>query len=320
MRLITPPLLGDAVNGPTGIPMATGTPGPAPSCGREFSLIIQEANNEHLPLTGFPNVDTSNNSDVPLVSYRINGDQLSVPALDNVPPELVPYQRDFATQRAAWNLFAAMIPADQRKMLAEFEVITDGPGGVLSAVEQTTSDPTRWILETDIADMPDTKNLAFTLLHEFGHLLTLNSSQVPPDFRVFGNPNNTRIRDRAVAACSTYFPGEGCSLPTSYMNVFFDHFWANIYSEWSLIDRTDDQDRRDARLHSFYRKYNDRFVDSYAASSPVEDIAETWAYFVLSSRPSGQSISDQKMSFFYTYPELVALRDHARAALCTARP
>jgi hypothetical protein len=281
---------------------------------------MRAANKEHLPLGSFPGMDTGISVDMPLVTYQVHGDRLSAPALAQVLPQLISYQRDFDTQKAAWKLFAAMIPADQRRMLAQFQVITDGPGGILSAVEQVPGDPSHWILETDIADMPDRKNLAFTLLHEFGHLLTLNSTQVPPDAAVSSSPNNITIRDKAAAACATYFPGQGCSLSSSYVNSYFQQFWSSLYDEWRSIDRVDDEDRREARLRSFYRKYEDRFVDSYAASSPVEDIAETWAFFVLSPQPAGGSVSDQKLSFFSSYPELVMLRQHIRAGLCAARP
>lgn len=321
MRLVSPPaaVLSQSSSLSTVEP-AGSTPTAEPSCSSEISSVLREANNEHLPLRDFPNLDTSTTVDIPLVTYDVQGDRLSAPALANIPPALMPYQRDFAQQKATWNLFMAMIPTQERLMLAQFQIITDGPAGVLSAVEQTGGDPTRWILEVDIADMPDTKNLAFTLLHEFGHLFTLDSAQVPPDLHVFTNPNSSRVLNRAIAACPNYFPGEGCSLSTSYINSFFNRFWTDLYSEWTAIDQVDDQDRREARLHSFYHRYTDRFVDPYAATSPVEDIAETWAYFVLSPQPTGQSISDQKIGFFYAYPELVELRQHVRAALCTARP
>ena len=41
-------------------------------------------------------------------------------------------------------------------------------------------------------------------------------------------------------------------------------------------DITDDQQRADA-LDAFYQKHHDRFVDSYAATQPVEDFAESFA-------------------------------------------
>ena len=129
-----------------------------------------------------------------------------------------------------------------------------------------------------------------------------------------------RVRNRAIAACPTFFPGEGCSLSTSYVNVFYDRFWRDLHDEWSAIDRTQDDDRRDAKLNAFYREHRDRFVDSYAATSPVEDIAETWAFFILDSQPAGTSEIDQKLGFFYSYPELVTLRSHIIGNLCAENP
>ena len=313
------------VSGGDVTPSAAATPAPSAqtadaACPLETGAILRQANSESLPLGRFPTVDTSANLYLPLVTYTVNGDQLSEPALAQIPRDLESYQKDFATQQSAWALFTRLIPRDQRLMIGQFQIMTDGPGGVLSAVEQTSHDPRSWILETDIADIPDTKNLAFTLLHEFGHLLTLGPSQVPPDLQVFSHPNNTRVRDRALAACPDYFPGEGCSLPTSYVNVFFGRFWKDIYDEWSAIDQIDNDSRREARLRAFYRTYRDQFVDSYAVTSPMEDIAETWVFYVLSARPSGTSVEDQKLQFFYQYPELVMLRAQILSSLCTVKP
>ncbi len=290
------------------------------SCLDEARSVVLAANSEGSLPTHFPSVDTRNSIDVPLVKYNVSGNDLSAPILSRAPDSLVPYQRDFDGQRATWKLFTSMIPESQRGMVKQFAVITDGPGGVLSAVQQMPNDARSWVLEADIADMGDSKNLAFTLLHEFGHLLTLGPAQVPPDLQVFNNPNNTRARERAVAACGSYFPGEGCSLRTSYINTFFDRFWQDIYAQWNTIDQVQDEDRRDAQLHAFYRRHQDEFVDSYAVTSPVEDIAETWAFFVLSPRPAGTTVEDQKLLFFYAYPELVTLRQEILSGLCAADP
>jgi hypothetical protein len=189
---------------------------------------------------------------------------------------------------------------------------------VLSAVEQTPFDPARWTLEVDVADAPDAPNLTFTLLHEFGHLLTLSPAQVPPNRQVFLHPYDGRVLDGARAACPNYFPGEGCSLPGSYLNVFFERYWRESYGEWQKLDRLANPSRRDAALESFYERNRERFVDSYAATSPPEDIAESWAYFLLSPRPSGDSQRDQKLRFFYEYPELVSLRSAILSNLCAA--
>ena len=52
----------------------------------------------------------------------------------------------------------------------------------------------------------------------------------------------------------------------------------------------------------------------------MEDIAETWAFYVLSARPPGISVEDQKIQFFYRYPELVALRAQILNNLCALNP
>lgn len=58
----------------------------------------------------------------------------------------------------------------------------------------------------------------------------------------------------------------------------------------------------------FYENYEDQFVTGYAVTSPDEDIAEVWPYFILSPHPEGEEIWEKKILFFYQYPEQVKLR------------
>ncbi len=51
-----------------------------------------------------------------------------------------------------WNYFSALIPADQRKMVAVYSITTDGQGGTLAAVSQIQSNANRWDLQVDLAD------------------------------------------------------------------------------------------------------------------------------------------------------------------------
>ncbi len=297
----------------------TATSQASDSCPAETSSILDAANNSTYQ-SSFPSVDTGDQSDIPLVIYTVSGNEIANPILEKVPRNLIRYQDDYKLQKQSWDLFAAIIPPDQRAIVRQYEIITDGQGGVLGAVEQSSFDPNSWMLEVDIADAPDTKDLVFTMLHEFGHLLTLNPSQVPPDLKVFDNPTNDDIYNQEVNACSTYFPGEGCSLANSYINVFFDRFWTDIYAEWQKIDDIENDQKRENRLESFYRKYREQFIDDYAVTDPSEDIAETWAYYILSPEPKGSSIADQKIKFFYQFPELVRLRQQILTNLCAANP
>ena len=173
------------------------------------------------------------------------------------------------------------------------------------------------MFEMDLIDGGNFPDLATTVIHEFAHLLTLDDSQITTDFPVFENPDSQQIYDRESAACLNYFTFEGCSNADSYLNTFFDRFWPDIYAEWQAIDAVTDQDLLDQKLSRFYQKYASQFVSEYAATSPSEDIAETFMYFIFVPRPSDTTIADQKILFFYDYPGMVALRERILENLCT---
>ena len=40
-------------------------------------------------------------------------------------------------------------------------------------------------------------------------------------------------------------------------------------------------------------------------------------YFIFTPKPSGASIAEQKLLFFYAYPEMATLRERILANLCT---
>jgi hypothetical protein len=225
-----------------------------------------------------------------------------------------------ATHEFIWNYFAAIVPLEERRYLTEFAMVSDGKGEILGAVAPTYNNPSLWTLEVDILDADDNYNLTFTLMHEYGHLITLNAGQVPPNRRVFFSPGDIDIYDQAVAACPQYFTGEGCSNPDSYINEFFDRFWQDFYTEWQEIDAIDDEDEYYDRLDDFYETYQDQFLTDYSATSPAEDIAEAWSFFILSPKPELDSIANEKVLFFYEYPELVKLRESILTNICEVFP
>lgn len=255
-----------------------------------------------------------------LVIYAVNGDEIEDPQYETVPVDLKDEQEDLVAQKSIWNFFTSIIPAEQRSLIAEYAIMTDGKDNVLAAVSQTYDDPSLWALEVDIKDSDNYHSLTFTLIHEFGHLLTLNPSQVPPDMDVFNHPDDDSVYQQAVDACPGYFPGEGCSDPASYINAFFERFWPEIYDEWLQIDAIEDEDTYYQKLNEFYDKYQDQFLTDYAVTNPAEDIAESWSFFVLSPKPEANTIADEKILFFYDYPELVDLRQNILNRLCISFP
>lgn len=256
--------------------------------------------------------------EVYLVSYIVSGNEISDPSFEDVDADLQDQQNDLATHQQVWDYFSALIPADQRQEVAAYSIFTDGEGGTLAAVSQLESNANRWELQVDSADTDNYYDLTFTLVHEFGHLLTLGPDQVPPNLTVFNNPNDDDIYFREISACPQYFPGEGCANPDSYINAFYDQFWMGIYEEWNTINLEEDEDAYAEKLDAFYVKYEDQFVTDYAVTNPEEDIAESWSFFVLGAQPDSDTVAEQKVLFFYQYPELVALREQILSNLCVA--
>ena len=252
-----------------------------------------------------------------LVTYSVSGNQISNPDFyKNLPGELVVYQKDTASQQEIWDYFVTLVPVEHRNSLAEYSIMTDGTGNLLASVAQTLYDPALWALEVDIRDAGDKLNLTYTLIHEYAHLLTLGPEQVTPSEALFNNPDNEDIYSDEVNACPNYFPGEGCSHSASYINAFFNRFWVDIYSEWQDINLIENNDAYYEALDHFYHDHQERFVTSYAATNPEEDIAEAFTFFVLSPRPNDDTIAGQKILFFYRYTELVQLRDEILSKVC----
>ena len=255
-----------------------------------------------------------------IVTYTVSGDEITDPALESVPADLQDEQDDTAAHQQLWDYFAALIPLENRVSLANFSVMTDGQDNVLAAVAQVYADPTLWGLEIDIADTDDYYYLSYTLIHEYAHLLTLGADQVPPSEAIFNNPDDNDIYLDEVSACPNFFPGEGCANSDSYINQYYDQFWADIYEEWNVINLEENDDSYYQKLDDFYYKYQDQFLTDYAATHPAEDIAESFSFFVLSEMPAGDTVAEQKILFFYNFPELVALRAKIINNLCASFP
>jgi len=233
----------------TAIPSLPNTPAPTmpdasptaeyQSCPAVSKQILAAATN--------PGEDTGNSNPAQeeqfLVTYSVAGNQIDQPVFENISdPELKILQQDRASHLQIWQSFTQLIPADWRSALAAYTIATDGSGELLAAMGQTYDDPSLWELEVDIRDASDQLNLTYTLIHEFAHLFTLGPDQVSPSLAVFNNPDDQEIYLQEVSACPDYFPGEGCSRPDSYINAFYNQFWADIYSEWQDINLIEDDE------------------------------------------------------------------------------
>lgn len=257
-----------------------------------------------------------------LALYRVEGNVITDPVFESVPADLKDEQNDLSLQNHAWEVFTELIPPGNRQMVAQFNVFTDGVDNTLAAVDVIQDDISSWKLEVDIADLENKDAFIFTLIHEYAHLLTLDSSQVTPDQDLANDPYSLVLQTEKAVLCPSYFTGMGCSHPDSYIHAFYKRFWTGINDEWEDVDAIQYQPDANVNyynaLYDFYRTHRDQFVGDYAVTHPTEDIAESFTYFVFSPKPMGNSIREQKIRFFYEYPELVRIRSEILKGTCSS--
>ncbi len=203
-----------------------------------------------------------------------------------------------ADDKIIWDKIKLIMPKEYMAMISKYEVVTDGLDGSLASVYLNEDNKT-WTISVDLDDTLD-ENQNFiddsetTLIHETSHIIALNYTQMIED------SNDKKL----------YTIEEGTLKKDSYLGVFYDKFWKNHMIEHSKHSEEEnaDMDNED----SFYNKYKDEFVTDYAATNPVEDFAESFAYFVVNKKPTDNSIKSQKILFFYEYPEFIKIRDDIR--------
>lgn len=211
-----------------------------------------------------------------------------------------------------WQVVTNTLPNDLIKnYVSSFRLFTDGLEEDLGAIIPMNDFNSKWQVELDITDMDINSmdsthilNYTHTLIHEYGHLLTLNATQVTP------------TKDEYQDDKKGYLTMEGYAKKKSYLGQFVQQFWPpRLLHKWDKIDKKWNQRRRLRLLYRFYLKRQNSFVTDYAAESPEEDIAEAWTFFILSDKPKNQSLKEKKILFFYQFPDLVAQRKLIRGNL-----
>jgi hypothetical protein len=216
--------------------------------------------------------------------YSINQGQITL----LTPDDLEQADRDLHTE--IWGLVTELIPARWiNNYFTEYELFAGGD--TLAYVFQSEADPSLWVLGVNTAEAENRGLLAGTLIHEFAHVLMLNDMQLM-------EPGE---------ACSTLDLPEGCPNPNAYLSGFYATFWTGIQL-----------DEDGEAVPGNYDANPSAYVSDYAATNPVEDGAETFMTFVITStQPTGGTVADQKILYFYGFPELLQLREALRANLST---
>ena len=252
---------------------------------------------------------------------------------DRVDAKLKKFQNE-DLHKQLFDMYVSITPKQILDEVVYLNISTDGYGGEQSAaVGRDSSLPMKYWLSIDPLDMApsagpiDEQWHKSVMIHENAHILSLGSSQSDNDDPfsstgiddLYESPYTElrKIVQEKVSACAPnyYDDASGCMKNNSYMNKFFQKFWVDIYPSFKWFFEFDDNDKFLDHNALFYKKYEKQFVTEYAASNPSEDLAESFTAFVLQEKPTKSTIADQKIRFFYDFPELVEMRDFIRSNL-----
>ncbi|MCM1989078.1 hypothetical protein [Oceanirhabdus seepicola] len=213
-----------------------------------------------------------------------------------------PSENNIKSYELLWKRIKNIIPKSYIGKITNFNIITDGKANILASVSGIDTRDKKWELNVDKIDairehgLLDNNELNSTIIHEFAHILTLNSSQIEGVIK----PES----DNYETSTST-------TKENSYLNKFYQRFWKKIYDEWKEANESGDSEKKE----NFYKKYENQFVSEYASTNIEEDIAETFTEFVKQDKPKGKKIKDKKILFFYEYKETRKLREEIRVNL-----
>ncbi|MGF1718297.1 hypothetical protein L4D08_25935 [Photobacterium chitinilyticum] len=218
---------------------------------------------------------------IPINQYDVVGDRILG---ENIPHE----------SRLVWQRFTQVIPAQYRQEIQVFEPI-DGNYGIDGSIHAISDDKSIWVVQLDIKDSVSKYDLDRTMIHEFAHLLTLRADQIP-----LADTDDATVRNN----CRSYALPDGCTAPDSYLNHFVSQFWQPLLPVSS----------NEVDVSNRYQTHINEFVTEYAATNPAEDIAESFAEYVLAEQlPPASSIANKKIRFFDHYRKLRLMRKNIRA-------
>ncbi len=211
-----------------------------------------------------------------LASYPVRGGQASI-----TDPE----------DALVWDYLCSILPLEARQKIAQFNLFTDGTSNILAYTSPVqvdgVSDNTRFSISIDYYDVYDENGekrdwskLTYTILHEYGHVLLEDETQVD-----------------LTKGDSTHDPA--AFIEGAFRKGFYDTFWSAL-GDTGVGD---------------YEANPTHYVSRYGANYFHEDIADTFAVFVLGGQPQGDTVAEEKLRFFWADPDMAALRAAIRQNL-----
>ena len=178
--------------------------------------------------------------------------------------------------------------------LIEFAVFKDKNGEFGAFVETVPPDHVGWsfAINTDLLGNERTESSRELIVHELAHIVSYESLPSMPL--------------TASAYCHTYFRNRGCPKSNSYLAAFAEEFW-----ETTDLNRAKEfRGQEDAIdiAYDYYEENEDNYVSGYAALSPEEDFAESFAQYVVTRKPRANTEASKKVWWFDQFSDLKKIR------------
>jgi hypothetical protein len=265
-------------------------------------------------------------------SYNVSGGDFAPLDRDlNRFPDLDARDESTEQHEELWDLFSSFFPPVVLEHISRMEVFTDGIDGTLAYVDLDYEDRDldQWVVSLDALDtykndgqFYDVELVLPTFIHEVAHIVTLNNTQLDYStsaVSVVDDDAFVEESEKQERACTQYYALEGCTNSDSYLNDFVNAFWDDeLITEMEDLISSSEVDLNEDPASELYLQYPDYFLTAYAPTGPEEDIAESMTLFVIGPKSDGGTIADQKLNFFYNYPELVQFRRIVRNGVLEA--
>ncbi|MDR3178760.1 MAG: hypothetical protein LBT82_01720 [Oscillospiraceae bacterium] len=183
----------------------------------------------------------------------------------------------------AWENVKKILPIERVNKIKYFKPFgvenkTHTAGYITTAEDSKINDANQFVLGINVG--LDCDILSYSLIHEFGHFTSLNSSQRDGKYKDVFSYKDAKFKEN------------------SYINLFYKKFWEEI----------DEINKEDESVYLFYIRHSSEFVSMYSSLNYVEDFAETFGHFVINNYNDSDGVKE-KMTFLNTFPEIVKIKN-----------
>lgn len=178
--------------------------------------------------------------------------------------------------------------------LTQFAVFSDEAGMFDAYVETLPSKHETWLFSVneDAVKEVGTESSDELIFHELAHIISYEA--------IVGVPTP------AVQSCHSYFKQSGCLAENMYLYVFTDAFWTTADLNRAL-DYSNDRDPVES-AYRYFQSNEEEYVSDYAALSPEEDFAESFAVYVTDPVTRDGSVKSRKVWWFDQFAEFRGIK------------